>query len=264
MCCDPMLSWAVDPAMLAHATWACPLPGLASTPVTPLDLALLWSPRTPAHALQEVQRPHGPVWGASPPPRLDHVAFALPGGRVLVFGGSIAGLNPAASQVYLLDPGEDKPRWRELALPGQQPKIAWGHSTCVLGGTKAVVLGGQTGKEWVLNELHELSILSSAATAPPAGGAGAQQEDRPMKKVDKERDVGRIRKATQGEEDAYSLFGGTATCSEGNASRNDAVADALGTCVVNGTYGEGQGSAEAFALQDAGGPAASAEVAKQV
>ncbi|CAI5473259.1 unnamed protein product [Closterium sp. Yama58-4] len=112
----------------------------------------------------------GTPGGASPPPRLDHVAFALPGGRVLVFGGSIAGVSPTPSQVYLLDPGEEKPRWRELAFPGQQPRIAWGHSTCVVGGTKAVVLGGQTGKEWVLNELHELSLLSAAAMTPPARG----------------------------------------------------------------------------------------------
>lgn len=47
-----------------------------------------------------------------------------------------------------------------LNLPGQQPKFAWGHSTCVLGGTRAVVLGGDTGEEWILNELHELSLLS--------------------------------------------------------------------------------------------------------
>ncbi|CAI5515040.1 unnamed protein product [Closterium sp. Naga37s-1] len=128
----------------------------------------------------------GTPGGASPPPRLDHVAFALPGGRVLVFGGSIAGVSPTPSQVYLLDPGEEKPRWRELAFPGQQPRIAWGHSTCVVGGTKAVVLGGQTGKEWVLNELHELSLLSAAAMTPPAravrdedggeAGGGARQE----------------------------------------------------------------------------------------
>ncbi|GJP64584.1 hypothetical protein CLOP_g21561 [Closterium sp. NIES-67] len=116
----------------------------------------------------------GTPGGASPPPRLDHVAFALPGGRVLVFGGSIAGVSPTPSQVYLLDPGEEKPRWRELAFPGQQPRIAWGHSTCVVGGTRAVVLGGQTGKEWVLNELHELSLLSPAAMAPPARCRGVE------------------------------------------------------------------------------------------
>jgi len=30
-----------------------------------------------------------------------------------------------------------------------------------VGGTKAVVLGGQTGEEWTLTEMHELSLLSS-------------------------------------------------------------------------------------------------------
>nr|AML78902.1 putative LOV domain-containing protein [Pseudolycopodiella caroliniana] len=95
--------------------------------------------------------------GASPPPRLDHVAFSLPGGRVLVFGGSMAGLH-SASELYLLDPTEEKPTWRTLNAPGQHPKFAWGHSTCVIGGTRAVVLGGQTGEDWILNELHELSL----------------------------------------------------------------------------------------------------------
>ncbi|KAJ7525339.1 hypothetical protein O6H91_17G046200 [Diphasiastrum complanatum] len=95
--------------------------------------------------------------GTSPPPRLDHVAISLPGGRVLIFGGSMAGLH-SASQVYLLDPTEEKPTWRMLNAPGQHPKFAWGHSTCVIGGTRAVVLGGQTGEDWILNELHELSL----------------------------------------------------------------------------------------------------------
>nr|AML77172.1 putative LOV domain-containing protein [Sphaerozosma laeve] len=102
--------------------------------------------------------------GTPPPPRLDHVAVSLPGGRVIIFGGSIAGLN-SASQVFMLDPTEQKPTWRRLDLPGQRPKFAWGHSTCVMGGTRAVVLGGQTGEELILNELHELSILS--ANWPP-------------------------------------------------------------------------------------------------
>nr|AML79454.1 putative LOV domain-containing protein [Lindsaea microphylla] len=95
--------------------------------------------------------------GTVPPPRLDHVDIALPGGRVLVFGGSIAGLH-SASELFLLDVTDEKPTWRILDVPGQKPKFAWGHSTCVVGGTRAVVLGGLTGEEWVLNELHELSF----------------------------------------------------------------------------------------------------------
>nr|AML78491.1 putative LOV domain-containing protein [Cosmocladium sp. BC-2016] len=102
----------------------------------------------------------GTPGGTPPPPRLDHVAVSLPGGRVIIFGGSIAGLN-SASQVYLLDPEEEKLSWRRLQVPGEHPKFAWGHSTCVIGGTRAVVLGGQTGEEWMLNELHELSLLSA-------------------------------------------------------------------------------------------------------
>ena len=95
--------------------------------------------------------------GTVPPPRLDHVDVALPGGRVIVFGGSIAGLH-SASELFMIDPSDEKPTWRILDVPGQKPKFAWGHSTCVVGGTRAVVLGGHTGEEWVLNELHELSF----------------------------------------------------------------------------------------------------------
>ncbi|MCO5579567.1 hypothetical protein L7F22_033424 [Adiantum nelumboides] len=95
--------------------------------------------------------------GRPPPPRLDHVDVALPGGRVLVFGGSIAGMH-SASELFLLDPSDEKPTWRVLDVPGQKPKFAWGHSTCVVGGTRVIVLGGHTGEEWVLNELHELSF----------------------------------------------------------------------------------------------------------
>nr|AML76532.1 putative LOV domain-containing protein [Anthoceros agrestis] len=101
-----------------------------------------------------------------PPPRLDHVAVSLTGGRVLIFGGSIAGLH-SASQLYLLDPAEEKPTWRMLDVPGDQPKFAWGHSTCVVGGIRAVVMGGHTGEEWILNELHELSLASKME--PEAG-----------------------------------------------------------------------------------------------
>nr|AML79111.1 putative LOV domain-containing protein [Magnolia grandiflora] len=98
--------------------------------------------------------------GIAPPPRLDHVAVSLPGGRILIFGGSVAGLH-SASQLYLLDPTEEKPTWRILNVPGRPPRFAWGHSTCVVGGTRAIVLGGQTGEEWMLSELHELSLASS-------------------------------------------------------------------------------------------------------
>ncbi|KAK1315846.1 Adagio protein 1 [Acorus calamus] len=97
--------------------------------------------------------------GIAPPPRLDHVAVSLPGGRILIFGGSVAGLH-SASQLYLLDPTEEKPTWRILNVPGRPPRFAWGHSTCVVGGSRAIVLGGQTGEEWMLSELHELSLAS--------------------------------------------------------------------------------------------------------
>lgn len=97
--------------------------------------------------------------GVAPPPRLDHVAVSLPCGRILIFGGSIAGLHSPV-QLFLLDPGEDKPAWRVLNVPGTAPKFAWGHSTCVVGGTRILVLGGRTGEEWILNELHELCLAS--------------------------------------------------------------------------------------------------------
>ncbi|CAA0839422.1 Adagio protein 1 [Striga hermonthica] len=98
--------------------------------------------------------------GMAPPPRLDHVAVSLPGGRILIFGGSVAGLH-SASQLYILDPTEEKPTWRILNVPGRPPRFAWGHSTCIVGGTRAIVLGGQTGEEWMLSEIHELSLASS-------------------------------------------------------------------------------------------------------
>ncbi|KAF3642730.1 Adagio-like protein 1 [Capsicum annuum] len=79
--------------------------------------------------------------------------------QVLFFGGSVAGLH-SASQLYILDPTEEKPTWNLLNVPGRPPRFAWGHSTCIVGGTRAIVLGGQTGEEWMLGELHELSLAS--------------------------------------------------------------------------------------------------------
>ncbi|GLT54642.1 hypothetical protein SLA2020_278240 [Shorea laevis] len=104
--------------------------------------------------------PPSRLGGIAPPPRLDHVAVSLPGGRILIFGGSVAGLH-SASQLYILDPTDEKPTWRILNVPGRPPRFAWGHSTCVVGGTRAIVLGGQTGEEWMLSEIHELSLGSS-------------------------------------------------------------------------------------------------------
>ncbi|CAF1948667.1 unnamed protein product [Brassica oleracea var. botrytis] len=94
-------------------------------------------------------------------PRLDHVAISLPGGQILIFGGSVAGLD-SASQLYLLDPTEEKPAWRVLNVKGSSPQFAWGHTTCVVGGTRLVVFGGQTGEEWMLNEAHELLLANSS------------------------------------------------------------------------------------------------------
>ncbi|KAL8137506.1 hypothetical protein V2J09_003507 [Rumex salicifolius] len=99
---------------------------------------------------------------AGPPPRLDHVAVTMPCGRIIVFGGSIAGLH-SPSQLFLIDPSEEKPSWRVLNVPGQPPKFAWGHSTCVVGATRVLMLG-HTGEEWRLNELHELCLASRQET----------------------------------------------------------------------------------------------------
>ncbi|GLU10423.1 hypothetical protein SLE2022_272290 [Rubroshorea leprosula] len=96
--------------------------------------------------------------GMAPLPRLDHVAISLPGGRILIFGGSVAGLR-SASQLYLLDRRETHTEDTECSW--ETANIAWGHSTCVVGGTRAIVLGGQTGDEWTLTELQELSSASS-------------------------------------------------------------------------------------------------------
>nr|AML78982.1 putative LOV domain-containing protein [Retrophyllum minus] len=98
-----------------------------------------------------------------PPPRLDHAAVSLPGGRVVVVGGSISG-SRLATELYMLDPTEEKPTWRILYVPGQRPKHVSGHSTCVVGGTRVVVLGGHHPDEWMLNELHELCLITPPQT----------------------------------------------------------------------------------------------------
>nr|AML79518.1 putative LOV domain-containing protein [Antirrhinum braun-blanquetii] len=100
-----------------------------------------------------------------PPPRLDHVAVTMPCGRIIVFGGSIAGLH-SPSQLFLLDPAEEKPSWRTVNVPGHPPKFAWGHSTCIVGGTRVLVLGGHTGEEWILNEVHELCLATRQDSDP--------------------------------------------------------------------------------------------------
>ncbi|XP_010271365.1 PREDICTED: adagio protein 3-like [Nelumbo nucifera] len=95
----------------------------------------------------------------APPARLDHVAVSMPCGRIIIFGGSISGLH-SPCQTFLLDPYEEKPSWKVLNVPGQPPKFSWGHSTCVVGGTRVLVLGGQTDEESILQELHELCLTS--------------------------------------------------------------------------------------------------------
>nr|AML77856.1 putative LOV domain-containing protein [Microcachrys tetragona] len=98
-----------------------------------------------------------------PPPRLDHAAVSLPGGRVVIFGGSISGSH-SATELYVLDPTEEKPTWRILYVPGQRPKYVSGYSTCVVGGTRVVVVGGHHPEEWMLNELHELCLIALPKT----------------------------------------------------------------------------------------------------
>ncbi|KAL2928897.1 Adagio-like protein 1 [Bienertia sinuspersici] len=63
-------------------------------------------------------------WRCCSSSRLDHVAVSLPGGRILVFGGSVAGLH-SASQLYLLDPTEEKPTWRYMCRWGHEGYSSW-------------------------------------------------------------------------------------------------------------------------------------------
>ncbi|GAB4828709.1 Adagio protein 3 [Ancistrocladus abbreviatus] len=61
--------------------------------------------------------------GVIPTPRLNHVAATMPRGRIIIFGGSIAGLD-SPSQPFLTDPSEDKPSSRIFNVPGQ-PSCWW-------------------------------------------------------------------------------------------------------------------------------------------
>ncbi|KAJ8646791.1 hypothetical protein MRB53_008539 [Persea americana] len=128
----------------------------------------------------------------SPPSRLGHTLSVYERTKILMFGGlaksgqlrlrsseaytidleedepqwrQLGGLH-SPSQLYLLDPSEEKPTWRILNVPGQPPKFAWGHSTCVVGGTRVLVLGSHTGEEWILNELQELCLASRPDSDP--------------------------------------------------------------------------------------------------
>jgi hypothetical protein len=146
--------------------------------------------------------------GTPPPPRLEQVAGALIGGRVLVFGGSMIGAgardgaaaagpggapggdpgSAAASarswEPYVMSPNSETPTWRRLRVRGAAPRDAWGYSSCMLGTTRFVLLGRYENDTLDLNELHELSVLSVGAgdgfeAADSAGtrGSGAGKQD---------------------------------------------------------------------------------------
>ncbi|KAG9159292.1 hypothetical protein Leryth_019896 [Lithospermum erythrorhizon] len=72
--------------------------------------------------------------GIAPPPRL------ITGCESQEFHLVCLCIGSPASQLYILDPTEEKPTWRILNVPGRPPRFAWGHSTCIVGGTRAVVL----------------------------------------------------------------------------------------------------------------------------
>ncbi|CAA6670332.1 unnamed protein product [Spirodela intermedia] len=83
----------------------------------------------------------------------------------------------SASQLYVLDPAEEEPRWRILTVPGRPPRFAWGHSTCVVGGTRIVVLGGRPGRSGC--SVSSTSSLSRASAREGAWLAGRRRR-RPM------------------------------------------------------------------------------------
>ncbi|KAE8716141.1 Adagio protein 3 [Hibiscus syriacus] len=124
-----------------------------------------------------------PIWKEirttwTPPSRLGHSLSVYSSTKFYVGGLAKSGnLQLRSGEAYTIDLEDkepqwrqldcsafnsinEKPSWRTLNVPGQPPKLAWGHSTCVVGGTRVLVLGGRTGEEWVLNELHELCLAS--------------------------------------------------------------------------------------------------------
>ena len=148
----------------------------------------------PARGLAGSPAPGGPAPSSLPSPRLDHVCWKLPGNRQIVFGGSpsVFGRGHASGdghldlcmdetkpEMFLLEPlkasspgggggeegdqGPARARWTkvEVSREGYEgPQSAWTHCACVMDhGTKCVVLGGAKGQDWLVNELHELSIM---------------------------------------------------------------------------------------------------------
>ena len=60
-------------------------------------------------------------------------------------------------------PSQARAHWTKVAVSREGyegPQSAWTHCACVMDhGTKCVVLGGAKGQDWLVNELHELSIM---------------------------------------------------------------------------------------------------------
>jgi len=142
--------------------------------------------------------------GTPPPPRLEQVAGTLIGGRVMVFGGSINAVNPAAAaaaaveamggvpsaaalaaaaadtglgggesrswEPYVMSPNSASPTWRRLRVRGEPPRDAWGYSSCMLGYNRFVLLGSYKGNSLDLNQLHELQLITPPELEAYGGG----------------------------------------------------------------------------------------------
>ena len=108
---------------------------------------------------------------AMPAPRLDHVCWRLPDDRLCVFGGSpsVFGepnvvFSESMPEMFLLDARKGTAQWRKITIEGKGPQCAWTHSACILDfGTKCVLLGGDRGQDWLVNELYELDIFFNAS-----------------------------------------------------------------------------------------------------